>query len=208
VSPRAGLNRAAVVEAAAALADEGGLEDLSLADLAERLGVRKPSLYNHVAGIGDLKRGLALVGLRELGRRLSRAAAGKAGDEGLFALAEAYRRFVKQRPGLYEATVRSYRISDPENPELGAAEEEAMGTVLAVLASCGVRGEEEAIHAARGLRSIAHGFATLEKAGGFGMSLDPDESFRKLMRAFAAGLRSGEARMSAGSADCKEAEPA
>jgi AcrR family transcriptional regulator len=191
VSPRAGLNRAAVVEAAAALADEGGLEDLSLADLAERLGVRKPSLYNHIAGIGDLKRGLALVGLLELGRRLSRAAAGKAGEDGLFALAEAYRRFVKERPGLYGASVRSYRISDPEDPEFRAAEEEAMGTVVAVLASCGVRGEEETIHAARGLRSIAHGFATLEEAGGFGMSVDPDESFRELTRAFAAGLRSG-----------------
>jgi AcrR family transcriptional regulator len=190
VSPRAGLNRAAVVEAAAALADEGSLEDLSLADLAGRLGVRKPSLYNHIAGVGDLRRGLALVGIRELGRRLSRAAAGKAGDEGLFALAEAYRLFVKQRPGLYEATVRSYRLYEPGDPELGAAEAETLGTVLAVLASCGIRGEEEAIHAARGLRSIAHGFATLENAGGFGMSLDPDESFHKLMRAFAGGLRS------------------
>ena len=190
MSPRAGLNRAAVVEAAAALADEGSLEDLSLADLAGRLGVRKPSLYNHIAGVGDLRRGLALVGIRELGRRLSRAAAGKAGDEGLFALAEAYRLFVKQRPGLYEATVRSYRLYEPGDPELGAAEAETLGTVLAVLASCGVRGEEEAIHAARGLRSIAHGFATLENAGGFGMSLDPDESFHKLMRTFAGGLRS------------------
>ena len=76
--PRAGLTRAAVVEAAGALADEGGLEALSLVDLAERLGIRKPSLYNHVAGIGDLRRELALVGLRELGRSLSRAAAGKA----------------------------------------------------------------------------------------------------------------------------------
>jgi len=192
VSPRAGLNRAAVVEAAAALADEEGLEDLSLADLAGRLGVRKPSLYNHIAGVADLRRGLALVGIRELGRRLSRAAAGKAGDEGLFAIAEAYRLFVKQRPGLYEATVRSYRLYEPNDPELGSAEAETMGTVLAVLASCGIRGEEDAIHAARGLRSIAHGFATLENAGGFGMSLNPDESFRKLMRAFAVGLQSGE----------------
>jgi AcrR family transcriptional regulator len=190
--PRAGLTRARVVEAAGALADEVGLEDLSLVDLAERLGVRKPSLYNHVAGIGDLRRELALVGLRELGRSLSRAAAGKAGDEGLFALAEAYRAFVKQRPGLYEATVRSYRLSDPDNPELGAAESEALEPVLAVLASCGIRGAEEAIHAARGLRSVAHGFATLEVAGGFGISLDSNESFRRLVRAYAAGLlRSG-----------------
>ncbi len=186
--PRAGLNRTVVVEAAGALADERGLEDLSLADLAGRLGVRKPSLYNHVAGVGDLKRELALVGLRELGRGLSRAAVGKAGEEGLFALARAYRRFVEERPGLYEATVRSYRLSDPDDPELAAAETEALGPVLAVLASCGVRGEHEAVHAARGLRSVAHGFATLEQAGGFGMSLDPDESFRRLVRAFVDGL--------------------
>ena len=187
--PRAGLTRAAVVEAAGALADEGRLEDLSLVDLADRLGVRKPSLYNHVAGIGDLRRELALVGLRELGRSLSRAAAGKAGDEGLYALAEAYRAFVKRRPGLYEATVRSYRLSDPGDPEFGAAEAEALEPVLAVLASCGIRGGEEAIHAARGLRSVAHGFATLEEAGGFGMPVDQDESFRRLVRAFAAGRR-------------------
>jgi len=189
--PRAGLTRAAVVEAAGALADEEGLEALSLVDLAERLGIRKPSLYNHVAGIGDLRRELALVGLRELGRSLSRAAAGKAGDEGLFALAEAYRTFVKQRPGLYEATARSYRLSDPGDPEFGAAEEETLEPVLAVLASCGIRGGEEAIHATRGLRSVAHGFATLEEAGGFGMPVDQDESFRRLVSAYAAGLRSG-----------------
>jgi AcrR family transcriptional regulator len=188
--PRAGLNRAAVVEAAGVLADEGGLEGLSLVDLAGRLGVRKPSLYNHVAGIGDLRRELALAGLRELGRGLSRAAAGKAGEDGLLALAEAYRSFVKQRPGLYEATVRSYRLSHPVDAELGAAEAEALEPVLAVLASCGIRDGEEAIHAARGLRSVAHGFATLEEAGGFGMPADQNESFRRLVRAFAEGLRS------------------
>lgn len=188
MSPRAGLNRAAVVEAAAALADEEGLEELSLADLAKRLGIRKPSLYNHISGLTGLRRELALMGLRELGWSLSRAAVGKAREEGIFALAEAYRRFVKQRPGLYEATVRSYRLYAPEDPELGAAEEEALKPVLAVLASCGITGEEEAIHAARGLRSIAHGFTTLEEGGGFGMGVDPDESFRRLVGAFVAGL--------------------
>ena len=179
------------MEAAGALADEGGLETLSLVDLAERLGIRKPSLYNHVAGIGDLRRELALAGMRELGRSLLRAAAGKAGNEGLYALAEAYRTFVKQRPGLYEATVRSYRLTDPDNSELEVAESEALEPVLAVLASCGIREWAEAIHAARGLRSVAHGFATLEEAGGFGISLDPDESFRRLVSAYVAGLRSG-----------------
>lgn len=177
-----------VVEAAAALADQGAGEELSLARLAERLGVRKPSLYNHVSGLPGLRRELVLLGLRELGRALSRAAAGRAGDEGLFALAEAYRAFVKERPGLYAATVRSYRLFSPNDSELEAAEGEALEPVVAVLASCGVHGDD-ATHAARGLRSVAHGFASLEEAGGFGMSLDPDESFRRLVRAFAGGPR-------------------
>jgi hypothetical protein len=109
-------------------------------------------------------------------------------DEGIFGLAQAYRTFVKERPGLYAATVRSYRFSHPDDPELAEAEGQAFEPVLAVLASYGLSGEE-AVYAARGLRSVAHGFATLEVAGGFGIALDPEESFVRLLEAFAAGLR-------------------
>ena len=51
--------------------------------------------------------------------------------------------------------------------------------------------EDAAIHAVRGLRSIAHGFATLELAGGFGIPLARDESYLRLLRAYVAGLRAG-----------------
>ncbi|HEV2742201.1 MAG TPA: TetR-like C-terminal domain-containing protein, partial [Rubrobacter sp.] len=93
---------------------------------------------------------------------------------------------------LYAATVRSYRTYAPGDPALAAAEGEALETVLTVLASCGFRGEE-AVHAARGLRAVAHGFATLEAAGGFGIPTDVDESFQRLLRVFVAGLRIEEA---------------
>ena len=190
MSPRAGLDRAVVVEAAAALADEEGFEDLSLARLAERLGVRKPSLYNHVAGLEGIRRELVLKGLRELGRALARVTAGESDEGAIFALGQAYRVFVKEHPGLYAATVRSYRVYAPGDAELGAAEAAAFETVLTALAARGIR-DEAAIHAARGLRAVAHGFATLEVAGGFGMPADTDESFRRLLRAFVAGLRIG-----------------
>ena len=55
---RAGLDRAAVVEAAARLVDEEGVEQLSLGRLAERLGVRSPSLYNHVANKDEIIDGI------------------------------------------------------------------------------------------------------------------------------------------------------
>ena len=145
-----------MVEAAAALADEEGLEALSLSKLASKLGIRTPSLYNHVAGLEGLRRELALLGLRELGSRIGRAAMGRTTEEGTFAIARAYRDFVKERPGLYAATVRSSRLSYPDDPDFEAAEREAFEAVLAVLASYGLHGED-ALHAARGLRSVVHG---------------------------------------------------
>ncbi|GAA2263298.1 TetR/AcrR family transcriptional regulator [Glycomyces scopariae] len=48
--PRQGLNLDRIVEAAVALADEGGLEAVSMARLAQRLGFTTMSLYRHVKG--------------------------------------------------------------------------------------------------------------------------------------------------------------
>lgn len=45
--PRAGLNRATVTAAAAEVADGRGLGRLTMGLVAERLGVRTPSLYKH-----------------------------------------------------------------------------------------------------------------------------------------------------------------
>src|SRR5205807_9161138 len=48
--------------------------------------------------------------------------------------------------------------------------------------------EEVAIHAIRGLRSIVHGFISLEVAGGFAMPVDLEASFHWLINLFIAGL--------------------
>lgn len=52
------LNRERVVSAAVELADEAGLEALSMRTLAERLGVKAMSLYNHVDNKDDLIDGM------------------------------------------------------------------------------------------------------------------------------------------------------
>jgi AcrR family transcriptional regulator len=198
--PKAGLDHAAVVEAAAILADTAGLDQLTLADLAAQLGVRTPSLYNHVAGLPGLRRDLALLGTRELCARLGRAAIGKSGDAAVQAICQAYRAFVNQRPGLYAATVRSSLLAEQPDPQLNAAQQETFDVVLMVLSAYDLSGAE-AIHAMRGLRSVVHGFATLEASNGFGIPLDVDTSFERLIEIYIAGLRAqaGAAPGSAGS---------
>ena len=186
--PKAGLDRSTVVQAAAALADTAGLSQLTLADLAARLGVRTPSLYNHVAGLPGLHRDLALLGARELGARMGRAAIGKSGDAAVQALCQAYRAFVNERPGLYAASVRSALLTDQPDPEMSAAQKDAVDVVLMVLSAYQLSGPD-AIHAVRGLRSVVHGFATLEASDGFGIPLDLDTSFQRLIQIYIAGLR-------------------
>lgn len=184
--PRPGLDEEAVLRAATALVDAEGLEALSLARLAEALGVRAPSLYNHVSGLEGVRRGLALRGLRELTERAARAAIGKNGEAGLIAVADAYRTFAKEHPGLYAAGL--LRAPGPEETELAAASEEMLDILRAVLAPYGLQGEK-LIHALRAFRSLAHGFVSLELAGGFGIPVDLDASYHFLVRLLVASLQ-------------------
>jgi AcrR family transcriptional regulator len=183
--PRAGLSAEAVTAAGAELADAEGLDAVTLAALAARLGVRPPSLYAHVAGLDDLRARIAARGAEQLADRLQEAAAGRAGTEALEAVAEGYRAYAREHPGAYAALQRV-----PErNEQAAAAAQRTVAVVLAVLAGYGLEGQE-ALHATRAIRSALHGFALLEAEQGFGMPLDVDESFAALVAVLDRGLRS------------------
>jgi len=160
---------------------------LSLGRLAKELDVQTPSLYNHVDGLPGLYRELALLSTRDLCEHMGNAAIGKSGSAAVLAVAEAYRAYVKDHYGLYLTGVRSSGRQTPIDVELQAAQERVVQIALTVIGSFGLQ-DEDALHAVRGLRSIVHGFATLEVAGGFGLPLDCNESFRRLVKAFIEGL--------------------
>jgi len=186
--PRAGLDKTTVVEAAAVILNEEGAEALTLNRLAQELGVKTPSLYNHVDGLPGLYRELALLNARTLGERFTQAAIGKAGSTALVSIAQAYRTYIKEAPGVYLASLRSSGTQQPVDAELSAAEEQSVSVAVAVVASFGLTGND-ALHAVRGLRSLVHGFSTLEIAGGFGLPLDLDESFDRLLQMFVRALQ-------------------
>jgi len=189
---RARLDTAAVVQAAVDLIEAEGLEALTLGRLAKDLNVQTPSLYNHIAGLPGLMRELALLSTRQLGEVMGDAAIGKSGATAVHAVAEAYRAYVKDHYGLYMTGLRSSGLQTPIDAELQAAQDRVVQIALAVVGSFGLHGKG-ALHAVRGWRSIVHGFATLEVAGGFGLPLDCDESFRRLIELFTHSLSSIEA---------------
>ena len=185
--PRAGLDAQVVALAAADLADEFGLDKLTLSQVAERFGVRTPSLYKHIGGHEDLTRRITLLALTELGDQLRDSLQGLAGRDALAAAAYTFRAYATEHPGRYAATVRL----DPKDPDerLVQAGTRVMASLSAVLAGYDVRPADE-VHVLRTMRSLLHGFATLETAGGFQMETNVEESFAWLVDFMDGGLRS------------------
>ena len=192
MAKRVGIDKDAVVRAAAKIADDHGWDALTLARVAKKLRIRSPSLYNHVGGLEGLRRELKLLALRDLNAALSRATIGKSRDDAVRGLAAAYRAFVKRHPGTYAATM----VAAPKNdPAMEAAASNIVETILSVLSGYGLD-RREGLHAIRALRSTVHGFAALEIAGGFGIPLDVDKSFEWLVSALLAGLSAARSQIS------------
>jgi AcrR family transcriptional regulator len=167
-----------VVTAAAGLADEVGLANVTMGLLAERLGVRAPSLYKHIDSQADLTRRIAVLALTELGDELRDALQGLAGRDALAAAARTIRAYVVEHPGRYATTVR-LGVTGPGDP-VAAAGARVLASLSAVLAGYRID-PADTVHALRLLRSLFHGFAAIEAAGGFEMDTDVDESFAWLI---------------------------
>lgn len=188
ITRRAGLDTERVVRAAAALVDTEGAAALTINRLARELGVQPPSLYNHIGGLDDLWLALTRLNARQLGDVLTGACMGKSGPAGIRSLAGAYRAYIKAHPGLYQSSLRSTGAMETPDAGLRAEEERALSAVLAVVESLDLHGEA-AVHAVRAFRAVVHGFATLEAAGGFGLPLDLDESFERLIETVIRGMK-------------------
>ncbi len=185
ISPRIGLDLPTLVRATAQLADEQGLREVTLANVAKQLNMRSPSLYNHIDGLSGLRNELAVYGLEQLYLRLEAASQSlPPGKEAILALALAYVSYARSHPGVYEATLQA---PDPGNSRLQEWSERLVLLVLKLLAPYQLE-ETAAIHAVRGMRSLMHGFVALKQAGGFGLPIDTDASFRTIIEVYLAGL--------------------
>lgn len=183
--PRPGLTPAAILTAAADLADREGFDAVTPTAVARLVDVRTPSLYAHVAGAPALRDGVTALALDELADRVVDAVAGRSGRDALGALADAYRAYAREHPGRYAA---SRRRVDVDSPAVEAGRRHSR-VLAAVLRGYAVH-EAEQVHATRFVGAAVHGFVSLQAAGGFDHS-DPaaDTSWHRLVDAVDVALR-------------------
>ncbi|WP_169951903.1 TetR/AcrR family transcriptional regulator [Microbispora sp. H11081] len=162
---RAGLTADRVTLAGAELADEAGLDHVTMSAVARRLGVKDASLYAHVRSLEDLRGRIALLAADEKTLRIAEAIAGRAGKDALVAYANAWRQYAHDHPGRYLATQIPMRI-DPELVARAPGPRRAIELTYGMLRAYALE-EPDLTDAVRLMRSTLHGFTSLEAAGGF-----------------------------------------
>ena len=182
--PRRGrLDRGQVIDAADRLVAERGWDALTMAALGEELGVKPSSLYRHVESVDAIRLALQLRTVTELGEAARNAVMGRSGEDGLYAIADAYRAYARKHAERY---LGGTRYSDHDDVR-AAGRLLIDATYAAVVRSMGLP-EDRVVEATVHLGAMIHGFVTLELVRCILVD-DIDSSFRMMIRTFATGLR-------------------
>jgi AcrR family transcriptional regulator len=183
--PRAGLSRDGVVALAVELLDADAATPLTLAAVAARAGVAVPSLYKHLGSLDELRDGVAVVGVTRIADAVEAAAGTHDGFAAFAAAARAIRAEAGAHPALYLASQPA--PGREASPALLAAGERAVAVLATVVGRAGIAADRE-IDAVRIVRAAVHGFVLLENSGAFGLPVDVDASFERMLEVVWAGL--------------------
>ena len=162
----------AIVAAGRDLVASGGVEALTMQAVAERVGVRAPSLYKRVRDRSALVRLVVEDALRELGATLDAASDTDDPATDLRALATQFRAFAHAQPNLFGLLfVSAAARSAPDTDLLARASSPVLRTAERLA------GPADALPAARTITAWAVGFIQMELAGAFQLGGDVQEAF-------------------------------
>ena len=187
-------SRGAIVAAARALLEEEGLDGVVMTAVAERVGVRGPSLYKHVADRAALIRAVGNAVTADLRATLDQSMASGDAAADLRAFAHGYRVFVLANPNGYGLLFA--HLEPNLQPDMAAVADLGRPIVAAVDRLVGDDGVG-ALEAARTFVAWAHGFVSLELAGGFRMGGDLDAAYATGIDVILAGISRPASRASA-----------
>lgn len=167
LSPRA----REIVAAARDLVEQEGRAALSMRHLADRLGIRAPSIYKHLPDKQALENALISSAFDDQADHFEAALADS--DDLLDALAAAYRDYARRHPELYR--LMTERPLDREHLTAGAEQRAARPIVQALGGD---------VDLARAAWAFAHGMTILELNERFPPDADLDAAWKRGLDAF------------------------
>jgi AcrR family transcriptional regulator len=150
-----------------------GLARLTMQSVAERVGVRAPSLYKRVDNRNALVQLIAEAAVTDLGERLDSVISQSTADarSGLYALARTLRTFAHSNPAAFRLI---FSGSDATRPEPGML---ARASAPLLRVTTNLAGSADALEAARTVTAWANGFISMELAGAFQLGGDIERAF-------------------------------
>ena len=182
------VDRTTIVAQAQQLIESEGLAALSLAKLAEILGVKAPSLYRHVDNKVDLLQAVNLLTVEQLfaAMHAERAAVndGNAADPQarLLAIFHAFRHFAHRHPQTYTLLFSLQAAGTRPDEDYLAA---LAGSIQSMIAE--ISGEAHALAALRGALALVHGYVMLELNRQLRRGGDLDKTFEQVIIAYLTG---------------------
>lgn len=170
------VTKAEVIKIASDMADRNGLHNVSLKAIAENLGIRTPSLYNHIGSLDELLREIAHSGMRTMNEKMIRAVIGKTGDSALKLVAVEYLNYMIEHPGVYEIIQWA---SWNGTEETAIIFNDYLSLLKTLICSCGFNPDKttEILNMVTGM---LHGYTTLQLRYAFS---NPDKVRKELSEA-------------------------
>jgi AcrR family transcriptional regulator len=163
-----------IVAAARAILEAEGSDALTMRRIAERLGMRAPSLYKHFPDKQTLEAAIISEAFEQQAETFERAVGGS--DDPLAALAASYRAFALAHPHLY----RLMTDQELRRDLLAPGVEQRAGLTI-------YRAAGEDASRARAAWAFAHGMAMLELTNRFPPGADIDAAWAEGVKAFQSG---------------------
>ena len=169
---RARTSRPEIVAAGRGLLEAGGLDAVTMVAVAERVGVRAPSLYKWLPDRAALIAAIGAAAFDDLGARLGPHGRGQDPAATIRAIATTFRAFAHANPRTYELLFMN--LPAGSRPPVQHAAEAAAPLVTMTER---LVGPDRALEAARLVTAFAHGFVSMELNGAFRLGGDVDAAY-------------------------------
>lgn len=185
---RADIDKSAIINKAAELANEIGLEKVTLKLLACNLNIKPPSLYNHIKGLEDLQKEVMLYGWRQLEERVIEAAICVTGYDALEAMGRTFYKYATENPGIFNAMLWYNKF---QSDEMQAATKRIFSVIYKIFSTLNIS-QVNCDHLIRTYRAFLEGYVLLVNNKAFGHPLSIEESFEISLQVLKAGTKTLE----------------
>lgn len=185
---RADIDKTIIIKKAAKMANEIGLEKVTLKLLANQLNIKPPSLYNHIKGLDDLRKEVMIYGWKQLEERVIEAAVCVTGYDALEAMGRTFYKYATENPGIFNAMLWYNKFQSDETQD---ATKRFFSVIYKIFSTLNIS-QKNCDHLIRTYRAFLEGYALLVNNKAFGHPLSIEDSFEISLQVLKAGTKNLE----------------